>query len=384
MNPSIIIDSDFPGGNIVVEKIAGEEVFLRQDLRDTHGDWFYWAFRVRGAALRRLTFHFTGGDVIGVRGAATSPHGGGDWRWLGDVGVVRSASEVAFSHHFGEGEDETFFALCPLYTQCDLDRYLAQPRAQVLQRSVLCRSRSGREVELLRYESSSARINLLLTARHHACETMASFVLEGVLDAALGSDELGVWLRTNVNIAAVPFMDKDGVEQGDQGKNRMPYDHNRDYGGALSGSIYPEVAALRKWAPAFLESEKFNFSLDLHCPWIRGDGNEQVYFVGVPDPEIWRRVQRFSDILEKGHQGQLPHDKCFNIPFGVGWNVRDIQAPGACSCSKWLSTLPHIHWASTLETPYANAGGAEVSPQNCRALGRDLMTALQEYILSLP
>ena len=49
------IDAAFPGGNITVDRVEGEAVFLRQDLRDTLGDWFYWAFRVRGAAGRTAT-----------------------------------------------------------------------------------------------------------------------------------------------------------------------------------------------------------------------------------------------------------------------------------------------------------------------------------------
>jgi len=44
------IDAGFPGGNIIVDGIEGDTVFLRPDLRDTQGDWFYWAFRVRGSA----------------------------------------------------------------------------------------------------------------------------------------------------------------------------------------------------------------------------------------------------------------------------------------------------------------------------------------------
>ena len=46
------VDSPYrmPAGNVVVEEIAGDTVRVRPDLRDTEGDWFYWAFRVAGAA----------------------------------------------------------------------------------------------------------------------------------------------------------------------------------------------------------------------------------------------------------------------------------------------------------------------------------------------
>ena len=41
-----MIDCDFPGGNIIAERIDDDDVFVRQDLRDTDRDWFYWYFRV--------------------------------------------------------------------------------------------------------------------------------------------------------------------------------------------------------------------------------------------------------------------------------------------------------------------------------------------------
>jgi len=46
---AIEIRSDYPGGNVKVEKIdeAANVVVLRPDLRDTKGNWFYWDFTVR-------------------------------------------------------------------------------------------------------------------------------------------------------------------------------------------------------------------------------------------------------------------------------------------------------------------------------------------------
>ncbi|HOA53091.1 MAG TPA: hypothetical protein PKI05_12635, partial [Thermogutta sp.] len=66
----IIIDAAFPGGNILVERIDGDTVYLAQDLRDTEGWWFYWYFRVRGGAGRTVTFRFTNKDVFTCQGPA--------------------------------------------------------------------------------------------------------------------------------------------------------------------------------------------------------------------------------------------------------------------------------------------------------------------------
>lgn len=47
-----VIEADFPGGNILFDRIDGDDVYLRQDPRDTPDFWFYWYFRVRQAASR--------------------------------------------------------------------------------------------------------------------------------------------------------------------------------------------------------------------------------------------------------------------------------------------------------------------------------------------
>ena len=76
---AVTVDANLPAGNVVVEGISGDTVRLRQDLRDTSGEWFYWAFRVTGAAGRTLTFDFTnkkGGGPVGVRGPVVSTDGG--------------------------------------------------------------------------------------------------------------------------------------------------------------------------------------------------------------------------------------------------------------------------------------------------------------------
>ncbi len=92
--PSFAVDANYPGGNIVVERIEGDTVSLRPDLRDTEGWWFYWGFRVRGAQGRSLTFAFSGRNPIGVRGPAVSTDGGRSWSWLGAEAVKDGSFRV--------------------------------------------------------------------------------------------------------------------------------------------------------------------------------------------------------------------------------------------------------------------------------------------------
>ena len=70
-NREIRIDDNLPAGNIIVEKVSGDTVYVKPDLRDTEGEWFYWAMRVQGAQGKTLVFKFPFA-CVGVRGAVVS------------------------------------------------------------------------------------------------------------------------------------------------------------------------------------------------------------------------------------------------------------------------------------------------------------------------
>lgn len=392
MKPSEIqIDTAFAGGNACVEKIEGSEVWLRQEQRDSSERWFYWSFRLRGAAGQTLRFHFTDGDVIGVRGAALSADDGESWQWLGEESVSRApaaggaggGSETlpSFVCSVPPGQDQVHLAVCPLYTERNLEKFLQGP-GRALRKETLCLSGQGRTVERLHLgDNPHAPYRVLLTARHHACEATASFALEGLLAAALAGDEVGRWLRANAQIVAVPFVHKDGVESGDQGKCRAPHDHNRDYGGEPAASRYAEVRALRRWVPGWLEGGR-GLALDLHCPWLRGFPHEHIYFVGQPDAEAWRRTQRFTACLEQRIGGPLPYRRSDDMPFGVDWNVASTFV--AMPSANWFCGLPGALFGVGLEVPYANARGVEVTPQSARDFGYDLAVALCHFLQDSP
>lgn len=368
------ISADFPGGNIVLERVDGHRVFLRQDLRDTEGWWFYWYFAVRKAAGRELQFHFTNRDVFTSRGPAVSTDAGRSWQWLGREQV----EGAGFRYRVPAGAEEVRFCLAMPYLQRHLDEFLGRHGGRAeLRVETHCRTRKGRVAQRLhlgRLDGQPAH-RVLLTCRHHACEMMASWVLEGLLDTVLGPGEDGQWFRRHVEIAAIPFMDKDGVEDGDQGKNRRPLDHNRDY---LGPPIYPSVAALKVFAPRWSQG-KCRVALDLHCPYIRGLRDENIFLVGQPDARINAHIERFSAVLAAACTGPLPYDPKFNIPFGTGWNTE--QAPRMFS--RWAATLPGVALAAMLEFPYATAGGKEVNVASARRFGQDLARAVRRFLETL-
>ncbi|MBI4891562.1 MAG: peptidase M14 [Acidobacteria bacterium] len=360
------IGSGIPAGNIVVEGRAAGEIRVRQDLRDTEGDWFWWCFEVRGAGAETLRFRFTGSDVIGTRGPAMSADGGLTWRWLGR-GCVEGKS---FVYRFDPAVAAPRFAFAMPYTEADLRRFLRGRKG--LRVEELCRTKKGRTAERLRFGANGGGARkVLLTARHHCCECMASYALEGLVEAALEDR----WLRGHVQCAVIPFVDKDGVEDGDQGKNRRPRDHNRDYDGQ---SVHPTVRALREWAPEW-GGGRLEFALDLHCPWIRGEHNEEIYFPGGEDQRIWAEMVKFGGILEQVERGGLPYSRANNMPFGTAWNTAANYAQGQ-SFARWAAGLRGVRAAGTIEIPYANCGSVDVTAESARALGHGLAEALREYL----
>jgi hypothetical protein len=371
------IDADYPGGNIVVEQIEDKTVVLRPDLRDTKGWWFYWNFRVRNADEGTWTFKFAGPNPMGVRGPAVSTDQGASWSWLGKQRVEGSS----FSYAFTPEQDEIRFSFAIPYLESNLDQFRDRHRDKpCLAVKELCKSRKGRTIERIHVGPTDHEPahRVLLTSRHHACESMGSYAVEGFLDAVLDDTEDGRWFRETVEVMAIPLVDKDGVQDGDQGKNRIPHDHNRDY---LGDSIYPSVDAIRALVPVWSEG-RLKAAFDLHCPWIRGAHNEVIYIVGSSDPENWKQQMMFGRILQAACQGPLPYRAADNLPFGQAWNTGSNYQDGM-SCSMWTSQLQGIHLGTSFEIPYANAAGAVVDAESARAFGRDLAVAVRQYLTGL-
>jgi len=369
----ITVDASFPGGNIVVEKIEGDTVTLRSDLRNTKGYWFYWCFQVSGAEGRQVVFQFTDEKPVGVRGPAVSLDGGQTWAWH-----EKDFTQNRFAYTFPNQSAPVRFGVGMTYTEVHWKKFLAQHAGDSrLKTGELCRSRKGRVVETASIEpvSGSPAHQIILTSRHHACEMMASYTLEGFIDQVLADDDAGRWLAKNATFFIVPFVDKDGVEEGDQGKNRDPRDHNRDYDGK---NLYPETRAIRERMPAWSQGPPM-VTIDLHCPWISGDTSETIYQVGRKDPLIWKEQQKFGRLLESIRRGPLPYRQSDDLPFGKAWNTDKNSADGL-SFSQWALAQPGVKFAVGLEIPYANAGGVPVTAESARAFGRDLACAIKAYL----
>ncbi|MCC5850657.1 MAG: hypothetical protein JJU29_21430 [Verrucomicrobia bacterium] len=367
---AITVDTNIPAGNGVIDAIDGSVIRLRPDLRTTLEPWFWWHVRVRGCEGQRLRVVMGEPHTLTVRGAVVSRDQGRSWAWVPKY----DPSQWEFEVEAGE-DDELRLALSIPYTRHDLDAWLAVHDGHPsLSRGELCRSRSGASVPLLRVGNLSGKETrqAVITCRHHACESLASFVLEGLLDAVLADDETGQHLARTWCFQVVPQVDFDGVQAGDQGKSRAPHDHNRDYGPLPP--VHPETEAIKDLFANACD-HRLHLALDLHCPWVREAWNEHIYIVGHADSRRAELQMRFARLIVTQVRGPLPYRAADTLPHGTAWNVGSLTP--ASSFGRYASTVaPDTATVATMEFPYAEVEGHAVTAEGARAHGRAMARAI--------
>jgi hypothetical protein len=362
-NGGVTIATKFPGGNVKEERNESGCVQLSPDLRGDN-PWFYWYFEANAVQPGRVRFVFPE-NVVGFKNGATGYQGpaistdcGKSWKWMG----TDSVKDNAFTYDFAKKGEVVRFAVTIPYVPSNLEEFLEKHAKNAhFKASTLTKSRGEREVKLLRIGTPGPdKEAILLTARHHAAETIASYVLEGILEEAMADSPDGKAFRERYVLYAIPFVDRDGVENGDQGKNRKPHDHNRDYG---EKSIYPEVVAIKK-----LHADTgFRYALDLHCPTLVMQDHQVMYFVGSKSRPAnnFLNVSVFAERIKSG----LPK----TAPNGPLVWLKDEASPAAMN-SWYFGTRDGVVMAATLEIPFAPPGKA-TDPASCRRYGRVILQA---------
>lgn len=362
----VTIRSDFAGGNVAVTSHEPGTVHLAPDLRGDN-PWFYWYFEATAVEPGRVSFVFPEKVIgfkdgaIGHQGPAVSRDGGKTWDWMGTETVEGSR----FHYDFTMTGQSVRFAVTIPYVQSNLEQFLTRNRENAhLKRSELTKSAQDRPVDLLQIGDDRPDVRrVLVTARHHAAETIASYVLEGFLQEAMSESEFGQSFRERYVLYAVPLVDRDGVEAGDQGKNRKPHDHNRDYG---EFSLYPEVRAIKA-----LDKEKpFQFALDFHCPTLVMGDHQVMYFVGakhVP-PYNEENVTAFARLIKAG----LPE----GAPVGPLVWLRDEDQPSPKN-SRYFAFRDGVVMSATLEIPFAPPRRT-MDVASCRRYGAVMLQAFVE------
>ena len=346
----MLIHQNFIGGNITVKEIDGNTVVLENELRDTTGDWFYWAFCVEGAENKTITFKFQQ-NRLGYFGPAVS-YDLESWRWLDSI------DGDSFTYQFGEKENKVYFAHSMLYHPKRFFDFANQHNLKIQE---LCKGYKGSSVPCIKFGEGNTSI--ILTARNHACESTGNYVLEGVLEELIANP------IPDAKVFCVPFVDFEGVIRGDQGKNRVPHDHNRDYSYGEE-SIYPECNAIKEYAKV----SGCNYGFDFHSPWHKGGVNDTVFIVQNCIEKL-DKLNKFGEIFEESiTENSFKYEHKNDYPPNTGWNK------GGAQFSNYMRNRAENEVAFTLETAYFGTSDHKVSSDKLLQLGHCFARALKKYI----
>ena len=362
------ISGDYTGGNIKLLSVDGGTVKLEQELRGTTQWWFYWNFRVEGAQGKNLVFEFQNGEVVCPFGPAVSGDGY-NWSFNGQSCYI---SGTSFKYSFSESEKIKYFAFSLPYQLAHFDNFFKTiANNPEVERKILTYSEQDREIPLVKIGCGTK--NIIFTCRHHCCESTASYALEGLISSIV--KEYSV-LLDNYTFHIIPFVDIDGVENGDQGKDRAPHDHNRDY---IENPIYNYTRAIYRYT----ENMPIAVFIDFHSPFKWGglDNLPHIHFGPQPADKPELQLVFADNLYEITNQNPVPdtilYNNCRNDLFYGG----PYNKVGTPSSKNYFALKKNVDMAFTIETPYS---GNTVPYTVCslQSWGRSIMSALYKTIVT--
>ncbi len=360
------ITTNFPGGNAIVKELGPNEFEIEADQRNGTMEWFYWCFKLTNLEDQEYIFHFAR-NRLSQKGYAISIDNGFNWVW-----ADRAAIQGRTIKYKGNASiKEVILSVGMTYTLKNWSHYInTKNEYSCISQEILCLTREKRKSPLIRIKSKNPITSkVVITARHHCCEMMASYLVEGMIDFFLKNIDSPAF--ANTEFVVIPFVDLDGVEAGDQGKGRAPHDHNRDYG---ENSIYPETPAIKNEVSK--NTNLKTITMDMHCPHLTGTWNEQVYIVGSAMKKNYLMQKQFLSIIEKENDGSLPFSQKNILPFGEEWNTNQLVT----SNTSWNATQPQVVLAASIELPYGMAERQEVNQKTASKLGEVICRSLAQFL----
>lgn len=350
------IIKDFAGANIKVNGIDGNTVYLEQEIRDTGEWWFWWNFKCKTDGKETVRFVFENGNVIHKMGVCYRYE---DGEFSYDLAARVSGNEFVFSF---DKAGVWQFAFSIPYLKKDWEKFLLSlpKKPNVV---LVGKSEQGRDLEIID-ENPTGEAAVVMTCRHHACESVAAFSMEGAVRHWLESG-----FTDKYRLIVFPFVDIDGVENGDQGKSRKPHDHNRDY---IEAPIYNSVKFLKKTA----EEVSVKCLFDMHCPAAYGGTHDHLSLIGLAEPHA-EAQNTFSEILfevVKDMGCPIGYDPKNNIPFGTHWNRGEMPC-----CSRYFARQGAA-LAFSFEHPFAGDGEKPYTPDDLRFFGKCFAVAVEEFL----
>lgn len=230
----------------------------------------------------------------------------------------------------------------------------------------------GRQLLRLHAEAQQSRRRrpgAYVVARQHAGETPGSWVLDGIL-RAVAAERPPAHLR-RIEWWIVPFVDLDGVVEGDYGKDALPIDFNRAW---APMPMRPEVAAIQRDMHYFAEGRSRRFVLDLHGP---GGGETRVYQMHCREdrPKAHRGASKSFSAFVTARIPEQPAERLGVVPrYRSRWDVNH-------NLTSWVWDELNKTLGVTIETAYQPMNDGRWSERDdYREVGRRLAGAVAAWL----
>lgn len=364
------ISSDFDSGNINCLDASDLSNIQLEITSDGKADFFQWFFyRVDGAAGQALTM-----NIVNVSGASYL----GGWKnyravasydqenWF-RVDTAYDGKTLTITH---TPETETiYYAYFAAYPTSRYRAFMDDVKSSsLLKHDVIGETLDGQAMDYFR--AGEGALNYWVIARQHPGETMGSWWMEGFLNRLTDpNDAEAAALREKATLHIIPCMNLDGSRRGHLRTNAAGIDLNRAWRNTKKDKS-PEVFFVREQ----MRETGVDFFLDVHgdeiIPQNFLDGGE-----GIPswDDRHAQLFDRYSKLL-------LAASKDFQTEIGY-----PTPEPGKANLDIATNYVAET-WgclAMTLEMPFKDAAVNPMpevgwSPERCRQLGRDNLTAMAQ------
>jgi murein tripeptide amidase MpaA len=365
------VSSAFDSGNIVVVDAsapADTKLEIRPDAGEDHYQWFH--FRVTGAAATALRMR-----IVNAAGASY-PEGWEGYRacasydrdhWFRVPTSYENGQLVI--EHTPELDSVYYAYFAPYSHERHADLVAEVLTVEDVAYECLGTSVDGRDLDLLRIGKPAADKRVCwMIARQHPGESMAEWLVEGVLARLLDDDDpIAQWLRARAVFYLVPNMNPDGSVRGHLRNNAAGANLNREWQ-TPSPERSPEVLHVREK----MKATGVDFFLDIH-----GDEALPYNFIsgaeGIPswNEAAVARQKVYLDALvaaspdfQTAHGYPVPDPGEANMTMAANWVGEEFGC---------LSMTLEQPFKDTADTPHEDGW----SPARARKLGAAQLDALR-------
>lgn len=369
------ISSNFDSGNIIVldDSVPSNiRLKIRQDHQSDFFQWFH--FRLSGAQGQLCALHIE--DVAD----AAYPDGWTDYQAVASydrenwfrVSTLYKDDTLTIQH-VPESDSIYFAYFAPYSMERHHDLISTCATHDTVRLEILGETVDGQDMDMLVVGEPAANKKVIwIIARQHPGETMAEWLMEGLLYRLLDEDEaLSRELLKKAVFYIVPNMNPDGSRRGHLRTNAAGVNLNRAWADPAEDTS-PEVFYVRNR----MEETGIELMLDVH-----GDEALPYNFIAAfegnanPDPEKLQLVDDFQKALMTANPDfQMEHGYPKETPGTATMTVGTNQLAERFEAVAMTLEMP---FKDTVDSPHPDTGW---SPERSAKLGYSCLDALSAVI----